>query len=117
VLNLGSLDSACILKATYLRLSADPSQPIPGPVLGTVTHISAFLYAHSYTIDRNPSPPTPRGWPLSWVKQVLQFDEGRLNELRGVDAAFYVRFMRGCCTSRNLSTILFLLTFLQSGGL
>ncbi|KAJ7672754.1 hypothetical protein B0H17DRAFT_1170837 [Mycena rosella] len=36
---------------------------------------------------RYPSPPSPRGWPLSWVKQ--------MNELRGVDATLYVRFLRG----------------------
>ncbi|KAG2129484.1 hypothetical protein DEU56DRAFT_817317 [Suillus clintonianus] len=46
--------------------------------------------------SRNPSPPTPRGWPLSWVKDSITFPQAKLNELRGIDAALYVRFLRGC---------------------
>ncbi|KAF7288521.1 CBM1 domain-containing protein [Mycena chlorophos] len=45
---------------------------------------------------RYPSPPTPRGWPLSWVPQVVWFPHDKLNELRGVDAALYIRWLRGC---------------------
>ncbi|KAG1751153.1 hypothetical protein EDB19DRAFT_1675660 [Suillus lakei] len=45
--------------------------------------------------SRNPSPPTPRGWPLSWVKDSFTFPQVKLNELRGVDATLYVRFLRG----------------------
>ncbi|OAX42854.1 DUF221-domain-containing protein [Rhizopogon vinicolor AM-OR11-026] len=45
---------------------------------------------------RNPSPPTPRGWPLSWVKDSISFPQEKLNELRGIDATLYVRFLRGC---------------------
>ncbi|KAI0247633.1 hypothetical protein BJV78DRAFT_904502 [Lactifluus subvellereus] len=45
---------------------------------------------------RNPSPPIPQGWPLSWVKQVISFPEDKLNELRGPDATVYSRFLRGC---------------------
>ncbi|EGN98239.1 hypothetical protein SERLA73DRAFT_169263 [Serpula lacrymans var. lacrymans S7.3] len=45
---------------------------------------------------RNPSPPTPKGWPLSWVKECINFPVFKLNELRGIDAALYVRFLRGC---------------------
>ncbi|KAG0700120.1 hypothetical protein DFH29DRAFT_933566 [Suillus ampliporus] len=44
---------------------------------------------------RNPSPPTPRGWPLSWVKDSITFPQEKLNELRGIDATLYVRFLRG----------------------
>ncbi|KAF9565721.1 hypothetical protein CPC08DRAFT_740946 [Agrocybe pediades] len=47
-------------------------------------------------IDRYPSPPTPAGWPLSWVKQAIQFPEDKLRELRGIDAALYIRFLRAC---------------------
>ncbi|KAG2066463.1 DUF221-domain-containing protein [Suillus decipiens] len=43
----------------------------------------------------NPSPPTPKGWPLSWVKDSITFPQMKLNELRGVDATLYVRFLRG----------------------
>ncbi|KAJ6524466.1 hypothetical protein B0H10DRAFT_2157836 [Mycena sp. CBHHK59/15] len=45
---------------------------------------------------RYPSPPSPRGWPLSWVKQVVFFPADKMNELRGVDATLYIRFLRGC---------------------
>ncbi|KAG2153124.1 uncharacterized protein EDB93DRAFT_1136745 [Suillus bovinus] len=44
---------------------------------------------------RNPSPPTPKGWPLSWVKDSIALPQAKLNELRGVDATLYVRFLRG----------------------
>jgi hypothetical protein len=44
---------------------------------------------------RNPCPPTPKGWPLSWVKDSITFPQVKLNELRGVDATLYVRFLRG----------------------
>ncbi|KAJ7600700.1 hypothetical protein C8J56DRAFT_911019 [Mycena floridula] len=45
---------------------------------------------------KTPSPPTPRGWPLSWVPQVVRVPESKMNELRGVDATLYIRFLRGC---------------------
>ncbi|THV00838.1 DUF221-domain-containing protein [Dendrothele bispora CBS 962.96] len=45
---------------------------------------------------RYPSPPSPLGWPLGWVSQALKFPEDKLNQLRGVDAALYIRFLRGC---------------------
>lgn len=45
---------------------------------------------------RNPSPPIPQGLPLSWVKEAVKLPQARLNELRGVDAALYVRFLQGC---------------------
>ncbi|TFK52586.1 hypothetical protein OE88DRAFT_1678721 [Heliocybe sulcata] len=45
---------------------------------------------------RHPSPPTPRGWPLSWVKEVVTFPDKKLNELRGVDASVYCRWLKGC---------------------
>ncbi|KAG7088362.1 hypothetical protein E1B28_012366 [Marasmius oreades] len=45
---------------------------------------------------RYPSSPSPRGWPLSWVPQVVRFPEDKLNELRGLDAVVYIRFLRGC---------------------
>ncbi|KAJ7675759.1 hypothetical protein DFH06DRAFT_977107 [Mycena polygramma] len=45
---------------------------------------------------RYPSPPSPGGWPLSWVKQVVFFPADKMNELRGVDATLYIRWLRGC---------------------
>jgi hypothetical protein len=51
---------------------------------------------------RNPSPPSPAGWPLSWVRQTINFPEEKLLKLRGIDATLYIRFLRGCCASQNL---------------
>ncbi|GAV99949.1 DUF221-domain-containing protein [Lentinula edodes] len=45
---------------------------------------------------RYASPPIPLHWPLEWIPQVLRFPEEQLNQLRGVDAALYIRFLRGC---------------------
>ncbi|KAF5369353.1 hypothetical protein D9758_002763 [Tetrapyrgos nigripes] len=45
---------------------------------------------------RYPSPPSPLGWPLGWIPQILKFPEDELNRLRGIDAALYIRFLRGC---------------------
>ena len=56
------------------------------------------LPAYSY-VFRNPSPPIPQGWPLSWVKQIIQFPEDKLNELRGLDATVYLLFLRACSMS------------------
>ncbi|CAK5284161.1 unnamed protein product [Mycena citricolor] len=46
---------------------------------------------------RYPSPASPRGWLLSWVKQIVWLPPEKMNELRGVDATLYVRFLRACC--------------------
>ncbi|KAH9891938.1 DUF221-domain-containing protein [Cubamyces lactineus] len=54
---------------------------------------------------KRPSPPHPRGWPLSWIKPVLQFPEDRMNKLRGVDATLYIRFLRGCFWFALLQTL------------
>ncbi|KAF8073764.1 hypothetical protein FPV67DRAFT_764997 [Lyophyllum atratum] len=54
---------------------------------------------------KNPSPPTPRGWPLSWVKQAIQFPEPKMLELRGIDATLYVRFLRACFWFALLHTL------------
>ncbi|KAH9936413.1 uncharacterized protein B0H18DRAFT_1091982 [Fomitopsis serialis] len=54
-----------------------------------------YLY-QGRTWAKNPSPPTPRGWPLGWVKEVTKVSEDKFNELRGIDATLYVRFLRGC---------------------
>jgi hypothetical protein len=67
--------------------------------MGKVSSLVALLFAHSDIVTRNPSPPTPRGWPLSWLKDSITFPQEKLNKLRGVDATLYVRFLRGCCES------------------
>ncbi|EMD39889.1 hypothetical protein CERSUDRAFT_112144 [Gelatoporia subvermispora B] len=66
------------------------------PGLGSVESWEFGYLYQGRSWARNPSPPHPRGWPLSWVKEVLTFPESRLNELRGVDATLYTRFLRGC---------------------
>ncbi|KAF9077786.1 hypothetical protein BDP27DRAFT_1311677 [Rhodocollybia butyracea] len=45
---------------------------------------------------RYASPRIPLQWPLGWLPQTLRFSEEQLNQLRGVDAALYIRFLRGC---------------------
>lgn len=45
---------------------------------------------------RYPSPPIPLEWPLQWLLQALNFSEEQLNQLRGIDAALYIRWLRGC---------------------
>ncbi|KAI0087845.1 hypothetical protein BDY19DRAFT_892588 [Irpex rosettiformis] len=45
---------------------------------------------------KRPAPPISQGWPLSWVRQVISFPLDKFNELRGVDASLYVRFLKGC---------------------
>ncbi|KAI0822219.1 DUF221-domain-containing protein [Trametes gibbosa] len=54
---------------------------------------------------KRPSPPHPRGWPLGWIKPVLKFPEDRMNQLRGVDATLYIRFLRGCFWYALLHTL------------
>lgn len=65
---------------------------------------------------RFPSPPTPRGWVLSWVKPVLAFSELEMLKLRGIDATLYIRFLRGCCKCPRTYTTMNVHT-LQSGSL
>lgn len=60
---------------------------------------------------RRPSPTLPRTWPLGWIKQAWTFPEDRLNQLRGVDASLYIRFLRGCfwfAVLQSFSTLLVL---------
>ncbi|RDB18089.1 Calcium permeable stress-gated cation channel 1 [Hypsizygus marmoreus] len=54
---------------------------------------------------RNPSPPLPGGWPLSWVKKTVQFPEEKMLQLRGIDATLYIRFLRGCFWFTLLHTV------------
>ncbi|KAF5360772.1 hypothetical protein D9756_004691 [Leucocoprinus leucothites] len=54
---------------------------------------------------RFPSPPSPKGWILSWVGQALAFPEDKLHELRGIDATLYTRFLRGCFYFALLQTL------------
>ncbi|KAL1736526.1 hypothetical protein EV714DRAFT_198114 [Schizophyllum commune] len=61
---------------------------------------------------RLPTPLAPMGYPLAWVKQVVWFPEDKMNELRGLDATLYIRFLRGCfwfalCHSLTTFPILF----------
>ncbi|KIL63242.1 hypothetical protein M378DRAFT_80006 [Amanita muscaria Koide BX008] len=52
-----------------------------------------------------PSPPSPVGWPLSWINEVARFPESKLNELCGVDATLYTRFLRGCLWFASLHSL------------
>ena len=74
--------------------------------MGKVSTSNSSFHAHPEPrVDRRPSPPHPRGWPLSWIKPVLQFPEDRMNKLRGVDATLYIRFLRGCFWFALLQTL------------
>ncbi|KIP05154.1 hypothetical protein PHLGIDRAFT_108550 [Phlebiopsis gigantea 11061_1 CR5-6] len=54
-----------------------------------------YLY-QARTWAKKSSPPISQGWPLSWVRQAVTFPDDKLNEIRGVDASLYVRFLKGC---------------------
>ncbi|PBK97545.1 hypothetical protein ARMGADRAFT_1076012 [Armillaria gallica] len=58
-----------------------------------------------YAVIRKPSPPSPRGWILSWVPQAIWFPEAKMNEIRGIDATLYIRFLRGCFWFALLHTL------------
>jgi Late exocytosis, associated with Golgi transport len=66
-------------------------------VHGQGSFLALILFNHDVINARFPSPFSPFGWPLSWVKQAVQFPEDKLNELRGLDATIYIRFLRGTC--------------------
>ncbi|KIM43405.1 hypothetical protein M413DRAFT_69962 [Hebeloma cylindrosporum] len=68
----------------------------PPPGLGTRESWEFGYLYQGRSWARFPSPPTPTGWPLSWVRQAIEFPEDRLRELRGLDATIYIRFLRGC---------------------
>lgn len=60
---------------------------------------------HARSWARNPSPPSSRGWPLSWVKHTINVSEDKLLELRGIDASLYIRFLRACFWYALLHTL------------
>lgn len=70
--------------------------PHPPEGLGSVESWQFGYLYQGRSWAKNPSPPIPQGWPLSWVKDVIEMPQARLNELRGVDATLYVRFLQGC---------------------
>ncbi|KIJ64508.1 hypothetical protein HYDPIDRAFT_90493 [Hydnomerulius pinastri MD-312] len=70
--------------------------PHPPEGLGSVESWQFGYLYQGRSWARNPSPPTPKGWPLSWINDSLKVPQERLHELRGIDAALYVRFLRGC---------------------
>ncbi|KAI0366924.1 DUF221-domain-containing protein [Pilatotrama ljubarskyi] len=70
--------------------------PPSGGELGSVESWEFGYLYQGRSWAKRPSPPHPRGWPLSWIKPVLKFPEDRMNQLRGVDATLYIRFLRGC---------------------
>ncbi|KAI0714066.1 hypothetical protein C8T65DRAFT_738952 [Cerioporus squamosus] len=86
-----------------------------GPFKEGLGSVESWEFGYLYqgrSWAKRPSPPLPRTkWPLGWVKQVLTFPEDRLNELRGVDATLYIRFLRGCfwfAVLQSFSTLLVL---------
>ncbi|PIL22331.1 hypothetical protein GSI_15019 [Ganoderma sinense ZZ0214-1] len=78
-----------------MRRSRRGKGPFP-PGLGSVESWEFGYLYQGRSWAKRPSPPLPRKWPLEWTKQVLKFPEDRFNELRGVDATLYIRWLRGC---------------------
>ncbi|KAI0061410.1 hypothetical protein BV25DRAFT_1916791 [Artomyces pyxidatus] len=77
-------------------------RPVEG--LGSVESWEFGYLYQGRSWAKNPSPPTPKGWPLAWVKEVTLLPEDKLNELRGVDAALYIRWLRACMYYALLQT-------------
>ncbi|OSD02408.1 DUF221-domain-containing protein [Trametes coccinea BRFM310] len=76
-----------------------------GDELGSVESWEFGYLYQGRSWAKRPSPPHPRGWPLGWIKPVLKFPEDRMNQLRGVDATLYIRFLRGCFWFALLQTL------------
>ncbi|KAF9221015.1 hypothetical protein BS17DRAFT_758900 [Gyrodon lividus] len=70
--------------------------PHPPKGLGSVESWEFGYLYQGRSWAANPPPPSPMGWPLSWVKDSLNVPQDKLNDLRGVDATLYTRFLRGC---------------------
>ncbi|KAH7104750.1 hypothetical protein BKA62DRAFT_819926 [Auriculariales sp. MPI-PUGE-AT-0066] len=64
--------------------------------------VTAYLYL-GRCFAAIPSPPHPR-IPLAWILQVLRTPEDKYLLLAGVDAAVYLRFLRGCLYFVGLHT-------------
>ncbi|THH20111.1 hypothetical protein EW146_g1190 [Bondarzewia mesenterica] len=96
------LGAVCITAHEIMKRKRRGRRRVDG--LGSVeTWEFGYLY-QGRSWAQQPSPPTPRGWPLSWVVEVVNFPEPKLNELRGVDATLYARFLRGCAWFAFLHT-------------
>ncbi|KAF9781625.1 hypothetical protein BJ322DRAFT_233934 [Thelephora terrestris] len=83
-----------IMRRTRRGRGKDPRYE-PGQLGSVETWEFGYLF-QGRSWANNPSPRHPRGWPLSWVKEVVAFPEERMLALRGIDATLYVRFLRGC---------------------
>ncbi|KAH9912692.1 uncharacterized protein BXZ73DRAFT_107327 [Epithele typhae] len=79
----------------YMRRKRRGKPPYAEPLGSVETWEFGYLY-QGRSWARRPSPPLPRKYILGWVKQVLTFPEDQFNQLRGVDAALYIRWIRAC---------------------
>ncbi|KAH7885331.1 hypothetical protein F5I97DRAFT_1956518 [Phlebopus sp. FC_14] len=95
------LAAICITSHEVLKRRRRGTHPQEG--LGSVESWQFGYLYQGRSWARNPSPPSPQGWPLSWVKDSINVPQDRLNHLRGIDATLYVRFLRGCRKSIFLS--------------
>lgn len=84
----------CVASHEVLKRRRRGTHPPDG--LGSVESWQFGYLYQGRSWARNPSPPLSQGLPLSWVKEAVKLSQTRLNELRGVDAALYVRFLQGC---------------------
>ncbi|KAI6114009.1 hypothetical protein F5141DRAFT_1195070 [Pisolithus sp. B1] len=84
----------CITSHEVIKRRRRGTHPPDG--LGSVESWQFGYLYQGRSWARNPSPPLSQGSPLSWVKEAVTLSQTRVNELRGVDAALYVRFLQGC---------------------
>ncbi|KAF9781182.1 DUF221-domain-containing protein [Thelephora terrestris] len=80
----------CVTLHDIMRRTRRGRGKDPGYELGQLGSVETWEFGYK------PSPRHSRGWPLSWVKEVVTFPEDRMLALRGTDATLYVRFLRGC---------------------
>ncbi|KAL4081093.1 hypothetical protein J3A83DRAFT_4204650 [Scleroderma citrinum] len=82
--------------ASYEVMKRRRRGPHPPEGLGSVESWQFGYLYQGRSWARKPSPPISQGRPLSWVKEVVRMPQAKFNELRGVDATLYVRFLQGC---------------------
>lgn len=93
------ITAICVTGQEYMRRRRRKGAPVrqgSGQGLGNQESWEFGYLYNGRSWARFPSPPSPAGWPLAWVPQVLKFSEDDMHKLRGVDATLYVRFLRGC---------------------
>ncbi len=67
--------------------------------MGLVSLLNYPCGIFSYAVIRKPSPPSAKRMDIVvGSARPVWFPEAKMNEIRGIDATLYIRFLRGCCT-------------------